>query len=166
MTFAEYKTSVKTFKKSILCFLINEDNVLLIMKKSGHGFGMWNGFGGKLEGEETFEECAIRGGKEEISVNLKSITHVATLFFFTPSKNNDNNWLTEVYIISKWDGLPDESEAVQPQWFNKYSLPFKEMWPDYIHWLPRVLDGEKIIAEFLLNEDMDILEFDIQPMKK
>lgn len=34
--------------------------ILLGMKKRGFGMGKWNGFGGKIEGDETTEEGARR----------------------------------------------------------------------------------------------------------
>lgn len=50
-----------------LCVLVNDDRVLLGMKKRGFGVGRWNGFGGKLELHETVEEAARREIFEEVA---------------------------------------------------------------------------------------------------
>ena len=43
-----------------LLFVLEPSRVLLGMKKRGFGAGRWNGFGGKVQTEETIEEAAIR----------------------------------------------------------------------------------------------------------
>jgi len=43
-----------------LLFVLEPCRVLLGMKKRGFGAGRWNGFGGKVQTEETIEEAAIR----------------------------------------------------------------------------------------------------------
>ena len=43
-----------------LLFVLRPGHVLLGMKKRGFGEGRWNGFGGKVEEDETIEEAAIR----------------------------------------------------------------------------------------------------------
>ncbi len=53
-------TEGKKKKLYTLVFLVDDDRVLLGMKKRGFGAGKWNGFGGKVEPGETIEEAAIR----------------------------------------------------------------------------------------------------------
>ena len=43
-----------------LLFVVESDRVLLGMKKRGFGAGRWNGFGGKVDLDETIEEAAKR----------------------------------------------------------------------------------------------------------
>lgn len=49
-------------KNKILTLVLVHDatKVLLGMKKRGFGVGRWNGFGGKVEPNETIEEAAKR----------------------------------------------------------------------------------------------------------
>ena len=49
-----------------LMFIIQGDSVLLIRKKRGLGAGKINGPGGKVEGDETPLDCAIRETEEEL----------------------------------------------------------------------------------------------------
>lgn len=43
-----------------LVFIIEPERILLGMKKRGFGAGWWNGFGGKVQADETIEEAARR----------------------------------------------------------------------------------------------------------
>jgi len=43
-------------KQATLLFLIENDNILLAMKKRGFGAGHWNGVGGKSDSGESIEK--------------------------------------------------------------------------------------------------------------
>ncbi len=43
-----------------LVLVTNDNQILLGLKKRGHGMGFWNGFGGKVESGETIEKAAQR----------------------------------------------------------------------------------------------------------
>jgi len=43
-----------------LAFIRNGNNILLGMKKRGFGAGRWNGFGGKVDADETILQAAKR----------------------------------------------------------------------------------------------------------
>ena len=57
-------TPAKHYSRTTLCFLINNSQVLLAMKKRGFGVGKWNGTGGKVIGDESVEQAAKRETKE------------------------------------------------------------------------------------------------------
>jgi len=63
----------KHVKKKVmtLVYIRNEDKVLLGMKKRGFGEGKWNGFGGKVEPNESILQGAIREVQEECGVDIK-----------------------------------------------------------------------------------------------
>ena len=48
-----------------LIFILRDRQVLLGLKKRGFGKGKWNGFGGKVEVEETMLESVLRELEEE-----------------------------------------------------------------------------------------------------
>jgi len=151
-------------RKSTLCFLIKEDKVLLAMKKRGFGKGMWNGVGGKQDEKETIEQTAKRETKEEIGVNLENLQKVATLDFYFDN-NSDWNQQVIVFLTKNWKGEPEETEEMAPKWFEINKLPFKKMWVDDIHWLPLVLKGEKIKAEFLFGKNDNLLDYKVDKTK-
>jgi 8-oxo-dGTP pyrophosphatase MutT (NUDIX family) len=145
-------------KQTSLCLLVKENQVgkeiLLAMKKRGFGIGKWNGVGGKLDiekGDKNVIDTAIRETKEEIGVNIKNFRKVAVLNFYFPYMPE---WDQEVHVflVQNWQKEPIESEEMMPKWFKIKEIPFKEMWDDDIFWLPKVLNGEKLEADFTFKE--------------
>ena len=137
-----------------LCFLIRDDEICLAMKKRGFGMGKWNGIGGKVEDGETIEEAAIRELYEEINVktNITNLEKIGNIKFYFNDKP-DWNQRMHIYFINQWQGDPKESEEMAPKWYKKNQIPYESMWVDDPHWLPQVLDGKKIEAEFYFNKD-------------
>ena len=159
MALAEYREKLQhPLRQATLSFLIREGEVLLAMKKRGFGEGKWNGVGGKPEENEQIDQTAIREIREEIKVNPISIKRVGTLNFFVPHKTE---WEQQVcvYIVDEWEGEPTESEEMLPKWLVYKDIPFDNMWPDDIHWVPLVLEGKNVNAEFIFDQDMNVTEF-------
>jgi 8-oxo-dGTP pyrophosphatase MutT (NUDIX family) len=155
-------------RHATLCFLIKEDppqEILLGFKKVGFGAGKYNGFGGKVQADETIAMAAVRELEEETGVsvrevNLQRMGHLTFLFSATP----DWDQVVHVYLARTWDGEPVESREMKPAWFAVDDIPFERMWQDDAHWLPRVLAGERIWARFTFKEDnetIDDLEIEI-----
>lgn len=162
MSIAEYKEKLQQpLRQATLGFLVREGEILLAMKKRGFGEGKWNGSGGKPEPGELIEDTAVREINEEIRVTPKSLQRMGTIRFYIPHKPE---WDQEVlvYIVDEWEGEPQETEEMRPQWFSTSEIPFDEMWPDDKHWLPLVLGGKKITAEFIFDEEMKVKEFVLQ----
>ena len=156
-------------RKATLCFLIkgnpSPEQVLLAMKKRGFGAGKWNGVGGKIDpgkGDEGIMDAAVRETKEEIGVAIKGLDKAAVLNFRFPYKKE---WDQDVYVfIAKdWEGEPAESEEMRPKWFRTEDIPFEKMWDDDKHWLPKVLAGEKLKAEFIFKKGELIDKYLIKP---
>lgn len=138
----------------------SEKQVLLAMKKRGFGEGKWNGVGGKLQDGESLEDAAVREAEEEIGViiNPADLRTVAVIDFEFDGKS-DFNQRVHTFFTEQWTGEPEESEEMKPQWYAYDAIPYESMWIDDIHWLPRVLAGEKLTARFLFNVDgSEILE--------
>lgn len=151
------------------CLLRKDDKILLAMKKRGFGVNKWNGVGGKQEQGEEIDITAVREVEEEIKVKIdpQDLEKIATFRFYFPYKPE---WHMEVhfYFCYKWQGEPEETEEMKPEWFDLNKLPYDKMWSDDIHWLPRVLKGEKLEGELYFNEDNNTLNPDkinIRPIK-
>lgn len=139
-----------------------EQLVLLAMKKRGFGVGKWNGVGGKLEPGEGIEAAAIRETYEEIAVRVEpdALVKRAELTFCYDAQPV---WdcISHVYFVEAWQGVPRESDEMQPEWFAYAELPFHSMWEDDRHWLPRVLSGDFVRATFRFDLEGKLAEHHI-----
>lgn len=140
-----------------LCFIVRDRMILLGMKKRGFGMGRWNGFGGKVEVGESIEEGASREMSEECLVDVQSMEKVGIHEFEFEKKKGD---ILEVHVfrVDAFDGDPTETEEMKPRWFSFDEIPYAEMWPDDIYWLPLFLEGKKFKTKFLFGEGDSVLE--------
>ncbi len=145
------------YKEMTLLFLLQDNKILLALKKRGFGEGNYNGVGGKLEPNEIPEGAMLRETKEEIDVVPTEYFKVGTISFIEFYKGNKEHNLMHVYVATKWAGIPTESEEVKPIWFNTNEIPYDKMFEDDKHWLPRVLDGKIINDFFEFDEKWTIL---------
>jgi mutator protein MutT len=153
-------------RDTTLLFLVKKDgdtitDICLAMKKRGFGMGRYNGVGGKVEQGETIEQAVKREAEEEIGVTVGTITKCAELTFTFPHKE-DWNQLVHVYLTNTWQGEIIETEEMNPTWFAVSDIPYKTMWPDDIFWLPKVLDGEQVRAQFTFAEGDVIVEQEVR----
>jgi mutator protein MutT len=147
-------------KTCTLVFLIEDDNILLAMKKRGFGSDRWNGVGGKIEPGETVEQAMIRETQEEIGVTPLEFTSVGFHDFRFPDGTADMH--VHVFLCTKWQGEPTETEEMAPRWFKQSDIPYDEMWQDDRFWLPQVLEGNKVHGVFTFDHDDNMLSHDVQ----
>ncbi len=137
-----------------LLFVIKSERVLLIRKKRGLGAGKINGPGGKLEGNESPMECAVRETIEELCITPRNVRAAGELFFHAEDMPCIHG---HVFTASDFEGRPAETDEAIPLWYAIDEVPYSEMWEDDIHWLPQVLAGKVVdgwftfVAETLLD---------------
>lgn len=136
-----------------LCIVHQHPRVLLGMKKRGFGAGRWNGFGGKVEGDETVEVAAIREIKEEVGIVPTKMTRVGVLDFLFDSDHKELE--VHVFRISEFSCEPSESEEMKPQWFDVDKIPFDNMWNSDTLWLPLLLEGKSFRGAFHYDRPSD-----------
>lgn len=150
--------------KDIVCtivFLVRGDEILLAMKQRGIGAGYWNGPGGKVDPGESIEHAMIRECQEEVSVTPTTYEKVAYHDFIL--QNDEGSWhqWTHAYVATEWEGEPMPSDEMLPKWFNQANIPYDQMWPDDILWLPQVLDGKLLQTRFVLAKDEQVEQYEI-----
>ena len=149
-----------------LLFLRKDDQILLAMKKRGFGEGRWNGVGGKVEADETIEQAMIRETQEEIGITPTIYEKVADIRFDEYFKGEPTLMHVHVFTATEWTGQPQESEEMAPKWFSANDIPYDDMWPDDPYWLPEVIEGKKISADFKLDEKDAIISHTITVVSK
>jgi len=157
----EYEaTLTQPLRQATNAFLLRDNQILLALKKRGFGVGKWNGVGGKLNPGEDIRSAAIREAEEEICVNLHKPKKVAIINFYFPLVPKEKNWDLQVtvFICKEWQGEPQETEEMAPQWFNCDQIPYHQMWWDDEIWLSKVLSGSFIVASFMFGEDEKVID--------
>lgn len=143
-----------------LCLLYKYPHILLGNKKRGFGAGRWNGYGGKLEENETLEENIVRELKEECGITPTKFRKRAVMSF----DFKDHTPLNEVHVfeISEFEGSPVETEEMIPKWFHIDKLPWDQMWPDDKHWYPLFLAGKNFKGTFFFKDYDTIIRHDLK----
>ncbi|MEV8146411.1 8-oxo-dGTP diphosphatase [Specibacter sp. NPDC078709] len=146
-----------------LCFLLRDtsgidgragEEVLLGLKKTGVGAGKVVGIGGHVEPGESIVAAICREVAEETSITIQALDLVpaGTVEFVFPAKPAWDMFTT-VFLCRTFDGVPQESSEIAPQWYPVGELPHAQMWADAIHWLPAFLTGGRGHWHVVLNDD-------------
>ncbi|HIH11777.1 TPA: 8-oxo-dGTP diphosphatase [Candidatus Woesearchaeota archaeon] len=144
-------------RDATLCYVVQDSRILLGMKKRGFGVGKWNGYGGKVNAQETIIQAALRELTEETTITTEQdhCEKVAEIDFHFADIPAEKNWdqRVHVFIVRKWNGEPAETEKMKPQWFHQQDLPLNQMWKDDPYWLPLIFEGKKIKATFTFKKE-------------
>jgi 8-oxo-dGTP pyrophosphatase MutT (NUDIX family) len=134
------------------CFLTRTDQkgspvqICLGLKKRGWGQNLWNGSGGKPKENETVDAAALREVQEEFRIRVSKLEKRAEIIFWL--RQEETSVLMHTFLATDWDGEPIETEEMKPRWFNIDAVPFSEMWSSDQEWLPIILSGKRIKAEY------------------
>ena len=115
-------------ERCVLTYVIDGDNILLILKKRGMGDGYYNGPGGHIELEETKTEAAIRETKEETGLDVADLVDMGTLYF---QFRDGTRMIGYVFTTHTYSGtLIDECDETKPFWAKISELDYSNMWED------------------------------------
>lgn len=147
-------------ERATLMFIRQGDRFLMIEKKRGLGAGYFNAAGGRMEPGETPLECAVREIQEELCITPLDPEHAGTVMFqFTDGHSIHG----EVFIASKFEGTPTETDEAVPVWFSVDEMPYYNMWADDSIWMPKLIAGEKFHGRFIF-EDKIMLDYELLPV--
>lgn len=137
-------------ERANLCFICQDDHVLLIRKKRGLGAGKVNAPGGKIEAGETPLAAVIRETEEEICVTPSDLREMGDLSF---QFADGYSLFCHVYVAHHFEGEPAETAEAEPFWVPIDRIPYGEMWSDDAHWLPLMLEGRRFRGFFEFDGD-------------
>jgi len=142
-----------------LVFVIRDEKILLIDKKTGFGKGKVNGPGGKVEPGESPRDCAVRECYEELGIRVANLRYCGQhRFQFV----DGYSLLVWVYSSEEFEGVPTESVEAKPLWFPLDAIPFERMWEDDGLWLPMLIRGERFQGRWLFDGDR-MLDYELLP---
>lgn len=153
-------------KETTLLIIKKGHKILLARKKRGFGLGKWNGIGGKIESNETPEEAMIRETEEEIFTTPIEFKKIGIMHFIEYDKEEQISVNMHLYIATKIENIPKESEEMLPKWFSIDFLPWKEMFEDVQYWLPYLLQGKEIEGYFEYDKNWTMLKHTIEKQKQ
>ena len=136
--------------RATLLFVVRGGEILLIRKKRGLGKGKINGPGGRLEGEETPLEGALREVREEVCVEATGARERGELYF-----QFVDGYSIHVHVFQADDcrGEVQETPEALPLWVALDAIPYDEMWADDRLWLPQMLAGRRFLGRFIFEDD-------------
>ena len=137
-----------------LLFVVADDQVLLIHKKTGHGAGRINGPGGKLEDGEGVVDCAVREVREEVGIEVHDAKVCVEMRFV---ERNGPQWLGFALRGTQFSGDLVETHEAHPFWCPLDRVPYADMWPDDRVWLPGLLTGggeQPLVYDFLFDNEI------------
>ena len=146
-----------------LCFLLRptldgRTEVLLGRKHEGMGTGKVVGPGGHVEPGEDPLAAAVREVKEEtgLIVDPASASRRASVGHHFPTRPSWDQRV-DVFVATRWHGELAPSQELTPAWYPVGGVPYEQMWDDAREWLPHVLAGERIEAEFEFAADCETI---------
>lgn len=124
-----------------LCYLEKDNKYLMLhrtKKQNDINQGKWIGVGGKLEPNETPEQCLYREVKEETGLTLLDFNHRGIVIF---NFNDDEPLFMYLYTSKNFSGKLQECSEGDLKWIDKSELFNLNLW-----------EGDKIFLD-LLRQD-------------
>lgn len=129
-------------KLATLCYIKDGDKTLMLhrnKKEQDMHLGKWNGLGGKVEGGETPEECAIREVREESGLSVLDPQLKGFITF--PNFDGENDWYVFVYRFDDFIGELTGSPEGELEWISDSRMSDIPLW-----------EGDRIFMEWLNQE--------------
>lgn len=105
-------------KLATLCYIRDKDSYLMLhrTKKEGDIFkDFWNGIGGKMESNESPEECVIREVNEETGLQLIE-PQLKGIITFPNNRDTGETWYVFVFLANQFTGSLKDSEEGDLEW--------------------------------------------------
>lgn len=130
-------------KETTLCY-IEKDNKYLMLhrtkKSNDPNKEKWIGVGGKLEKEESIEECLLREVMEETGLALTKYQFRAKIYFYSNTYDDEIMYL---YTATEFAGQLIECNEGELAWIEKSDVLNLNLW-----------EGDQVFLQKLLKEDI------------
>jgi len=92
-----------------------------VSKANSINFGFWNGLGGKVDANESPEECVIREVYEESGLKIKDPT-LKGIITYPDNNGTGDTWYVIVYVAKKFSGKLQLSPEGDLKWISTKDL--------------------------------------------
>ena len=134
-------------ERATLVYLARGDSVLLIRKLRGHGEGKVNAPGGRIEaggvGRGVRDSGSRRRGRHS-----RPGARTARVVALRRPDGKASPWQDMLSFHRTFAAPTARTAEADPFWCRMDEIPYDEMWENDRIWLPRVLRGERIRADF------------------
>ncbi|KAF3310873.1 hypothetical protein TWF173_009114 [Orbilia oligospora] len=99
---------------------LQRDRVLLGYKLRGFGQGKYNGYGGKVEPNETVIAAAVRELHEESGLLVEEPAMIQRGVLLLETVADDVSPILEIHVftVETWEGIETATEEMTPHWFS------------------------------------------------
>jgi 8-oxo-dGTP diphosphatase len=133
-----------------LCLIVRDSKLLLGRKTRKIGKGYLMQPGGKVEEGESMVESLVREVREEVGLEVKYPVEMGKITF--DFADGSPTIIMYVFMVAEFEGeLIDSDQLDELQWFDIQNLPFEKMLPDDKIWMPPILEGKRVEAEFVFD---------------
>lgn len=140
------------------CHIFSENRVLLLRKREGlFGGGKWDPPGGKMEPDESPENCVQREVSEETGLKIADPSDRGVLHYYKDDQREKPDWTVYLFTAQKFQGTLVDGREGTLRWFRIDELPLAEMWEDYQYWYRHLLDGRRLEGGFYFSGDFERL---------
>lgn len=149
-------------KLGTLCYIENDDKILLlhrIKKENDVHEGKWIGVGGKLEEEESPEECIIREVKEETGLDIKNPKLRGVMTF--PKFKDNEDWYCFLYTATEFTGELIECNEGELKWIEKSKVLDMPTWEGDLIFLKWLLEDRSMFSAKFVYENGKLKDYDV-----
>jgi ADP-ribose pyrophosphatase YjhB (NUDIX family) len=144
-----------------LVYAIRDDAVLLHRRVKDPNKGLWVAPGGKLEPDESPEECAIREMREESGLEIE--TPLLRAIMTEVSPRPDYQWITFIFAATRWRGELAPAPGIgEFRWVRAREVFDLDIPPTDRVFFSRVLrlDDPPLLLKFTYDAELRITRLD------
>lgn len=148
-----------------LLIIHQHSKILLGLKNPRKKFGgKWNGWGGKVEKNESIENCIIREISEEAGIQINKPKKIGEILFKFEIQEPDHE--VHIFVTDNYKGnLTYSEDFIEYKWFKFQELP-ENMMPADKKWLPFLFQNKKFKGEVYFDREMQFPKADIYEVEK
>lgn len=139
-----YYIYILKIKETTLCLIVNDDQVLMMLRNKKDNdvhLNKYNGLGGKLEKGESKIECMLREVYEEAGINLTKYNYVGKVTF----KNFGYQKGTEVmycFVGYKYENEIGYCNEGKLKWIDKDKILSLPLWDGDQYFIMKIIENK------------------------